>query len=274
MFENLVGNDDKKNYLENAIKNNNISHSYMFCGKKGIGKKLFAKEFSREIICKDQESYLKFDSNNHPDFKIIESDGKSIKIDQIRSFEEEIAEKPILSKNKIYIIDDAELMTEESQNSLLKTLEEPPEYAIIILIVENESKILPTIKSRCIKLKFNRISNEDLKKVLNGYSDEEIDLLQGSFIGKDNIEEKKKEYDELEKIVDILEEKNLPKLLISSDILYNSKDNIIEMLNYLNVILLKRKFFTKIEIVEKTKKKIEQNNNYEMCIDYLLMNLV
>ena len=215
---------------------------------------------------------IKFDSGNHPDFEIIEPDGKSIKIDQIRSLQQDMANKPIISKNKIFIINDADTMTEESQNCLLKTLEEPPKYGIIFLIVSNESKILPTIKSRCVTLKFNKIEKEEMKKSFPDLSEEQIELLDGSLKQKDTIKEKEEEYKSLIEFTDNLN-KGIPYLMNNIKILYDGKNNINELLDYLNIILLNKKMFNGIEYVEKTKRKLQLNNNYEMCIDYLIINL-
>ena len=82
--------------------------------------------------------------------------------------QEKVVEKPIISPKKVYIINDAELMTKEAQNCLLKTLEEPPEYVIIILIVSNESKLLNTVKSRCVKIEFSKLTNEEINNYLQG----------------------------------------------------------------------------------------------------------
>ena len=118
---------------------------------------------SEQRACNNCSSCIKFNSNNHPDFVIINSDdGKSIKINQIRIMQEQIAEKPIISNRKVYIINDSDLMTVEAQNCLLKTLEEPPEYAVIILVLSNENKLLNTIKSRCTKIVFHKLNNEQL----------------------------------------------------------------------------------------------------------------
>lgn len=288
MFENLIGNNNIKEYLKKCIIDKNYSHSYMFFGPEGVGKKLFAKSFSEQILCLDInkncekyaqtenekkcDSCIKFDSGNHPDFEIIEPDGKSIKIDQIRSLQQDMANKPIISKNKIFIINDADTMTEESQNCLLKTLEEPPKYGIIFLIVSNESKILPTIKSRCVTLKFNKIEKEEMKKSFPDLSEEQIELLDGSLKQKDTIKEKEEEYKSLIEFTDNLD-KGIPYLMNNTKILYDGKNNINELLDYLNIILLNKKMFNGIEYVEKTKRKLQLNNNYEMCIDYLIINL-
>ena len=262
----------------------------MFIGNKGIGKKLFAREYAKNIMCLEKSeccdkcnSCIKFNANSNPDYYELIPENKKIKIDNIRQIQEKIAEKPIISNRKIYVIDDADLMTEESQNCLLKTLEEPPEYSVIIIVASNESKILTTIKSRCIKINFNRLKQNELKQYiksenkLNQYSETElndiVELLDGSLEKIDTIEEKMRNYDELVRIIENFENGNKIELFNNSEILYNQKDDILDILNYLNIILLKKKMISAIEIVEKTKQKILANNNYEMCIDYLIMNI-
>ena len=153
MFENILGNEKNKNILSKSIELNKTLHSYIFWGTEGIGKKLIAKEFAKKILCTDNKennckckSCIEFDSNNNPDFSLIEGlDGK-VKIEQIREMQRKVAEKPIISNKKVYIINDADTMTTEAQNCLLKTLEEPPEYITIFLICSNENNLLSTIK--------------------------------------------------------------------------------------------------------------------------------
>ena len=174
MFNNIIGNKKNKELLNQIVNTNNIAHSYMFIGKESIGKLLFAKEFAKGILCLDKEkkpcekckSCIELDTSNNPDFCIIEPDGKSIKIEQIRELIKKVYEKPVVSNRKAYIINDSECMTKEAQNSLLKTLEEPPEYVTIILIASNENIFLPTIKSRCTKIPFNKLSVDELEKIL------------------------------------------------------------------------------------------------------------
>ncbi len=169
MFEKILGNEHIKEQLKKSIKNNQVSHSYLFIGIDGIVKKLLATEFAKAMQCLNKDKYcnnckscIEFDSNNNPDFLYIEPDGNSIKIEQIRDMQKRIQEKPIISEKKVYIIDNADKMTVEAQNSLLKTLEEPPEYATIILIGSNENAFLTTIKSRCMILHFNPIEDEKM----------------------------------------------------------------------------------------------------------------
>ena len=171
MFEKIIGNDSIKEQLVKSLNNNQISHSYLFIGIEGIGKKLIATEFAKAILCLNDKKYcnnckscIEFDSDNNPDFLYIEPDGNSIKIDQIREMQKKLQEKPIISKNKVYIINNADKMTTEAQNSLLKTLEEPPEFVTIILIGSNENMFLTTIKSRCMILHFNKIDDKIFKR--------------------------------------------------------------------------------------------------------------
>lgn len=280
MFEKIVGNNKIKEYLETSVKIKNISHSYMFVGKSGIGKKLFAREYAKQIMCLNEgnclenkcESCIKFEAGSNPDYTEIAPEGKTLKIEQIRIMQEKIAEKPIVSNKKVYIIDDSDLMTEESQNCLLKTLEEPPEYAVIILIVSNESKLLATIKSRCVIIKFEKLSDDDIKKLMPNLDEQFIKLLGGSLENSENIENRKEQYEELKKIVDIIENGTLTQLFTQCDLLYDSKDDIINLLEYLNIMFFDKRWINCVEIVEKTKRKIIANNNYDMCIDFLLIN--
>ncbi len=279
MFENIVGNNKIKEFLKTAIQTKNVSHSYMFLGKSGVGKKLFAKDFAKNVLCLNVgetekcNSCIKFDASSNPDYTEIAPEGKSIKVEQIRKMQEKIAEKPIISSKKVYIIDEADCMSEEAQNCLLKTLEEPPQYAIIILIVSNESKILPTIKSRCLIVKFEKLTDDEIKQIMPNLDSEYIKLLEGSMENAEDFEKRKEQYRALENIVNILSNGSLVQLFTECDLLYDSKDDIISILEYLNIILFEKKYINCVEVVEKTKRKILANNNYDMCIDYLLMNI-
>lgn len=127
MFNNILGNDKIKELLVNSVKNNKTSHSYLFLGTDGIGKKLIAKEFSKMILCTAENKYcnkckscIEFDTNNNPDFKIIEPDGNSLKIEQIREFQSKVTEKPIISNRKVYIINNSDKMTRRSPELFIK----------------------------------------------------------------------------------------------------------------------------------------------------------
>lgn len=290
MFENIIGNNKIKEYLKTSIKNETVSHSYLFVGIDGIGKKLIAKEFAKEILCLEDDckgeckSCIQFESLNHPDFEIIEPDGNSLKIEQIRNMQKKVQEKPIVSDKKIYIIDDADKMTKEAQNCLLKTLEEPPEFAIIILIGSNESLFLDTIKSRCIILHFEQIGNEDLKEFmrkeyqLQNINDDILKIFQGS-IGKTiKLKDKIDDYTKIDTIIAQMSQKDLVDIVNMSKIIYESKEEIYSILEYINVILLNlaktnAKYTKCIKIVENTKERLKNNGNYDMCIDNMLFNM-
>ena len=293
-FNNIIGNNNVKNILMKSLNNKTVLHSYMFIGEQGIGKRLIAHQFAKMILCENFDgsecnqckSCIEFNSGNNPDFRIIEPDGKVIKIEQIRELQTKVSEKPVNSGKKIYIINDADLMTREAQNCLLKTLEEPPEYIVIILIVSNENRMLTTIKSRCMKVHFDKINDEEIKKYLNdncGIQDLNNNILKmcdGS-IGKClSIKDKLDEYGEIEKIFANINT-SITKFINSAEILYKNKENINDYLEYINVVLYnyttkeinKIKFINSIKIVEKTKQRLLSNANYDMCIDYLLFNI-
>ena len=277
MFENIIGNESIKNTLEKSIKTNQITHSYLMIGIPGIGKKLLAKEYSKIILSSN-------DIINNPDFLCIEPDGNSIKIDQIRNLQEEIQEKPIISNKKVYIIDDADLMTKEAQNCLLKTLEEPPKFAVIILIGSNENAFLPTIKSRCMILHFNRLSDSEIKSYLQKQYNElsvtqsMLDIAGGSIGRAINLKDIQEDYSKVEEIINNLDKKDLIDIVQASEILYKSKENINDILDYINIILLKMAkenyiYTNCIKIVENTKKRLAQNANYDMSIDDMLFKM-
>ena len=291
-FDNILGNDNIKELLNNSIKSNNILHSYMFIGTDGIGKSLFAKEFSKMILClydnkpcNNCSSCIKFNSDNHPDFMIIDSeDNKNIKIGQIRFLQEQIAEKPIVSSRKVYIINNSDLMTVEAQNCLLKTLEEPPEYATIILILSNENKLLNTIKSRCTKIVFQNISNGELTEFANknniSITNTILNICNGSINKLISLKDDSETYSALDNILNNFSKKNIADIWNDSEIMYKSKDNIVNILDYFNIYFFSKlktnndiKYIKSIKIVEDTKKRLSSNANYDMCIDNLLLKI-
>ena len=298
MFKKIIGNELIKEMLSTSIENGTPSHSYLFVGVKGIGKKLCAYEFAKQILCqeekqkKEQEiqqgcsckSCIEFDSNNHPDFMCIQPDGNSIKIEQIRFLQKKIQEKPILSNKKVYIINDAETMTVEAQNCLLKTLEEPPEFATIILIGSNENAFLTTIKSRCMVLKFMPIEDEKIREYMQKnygigeLTSNHLSIFQGSIGKAIMLKDKQDEYNQIIELVEKLNEKDLIEIIKMSEILYKSKEEIFEILEYMNILLFEKTkedylYTNCIKIVENTKKRLKQNANYDMCIDNMLFNM-
>lgn len=291
MFENIIGNDKIKQELKRAVKLNINSHSYLFLGTEGIGKRLIAREFAKMLLCLDEEKYcnqckscLEFDTGNNPDFIEIKPDGNSIKIEQIRQMQRKIIEEPIISTKKVYIIDDSDKMTKEAQNSLLKTLEEPPKFVTIILIGSNENGFLATIKSRCTILKFENIPDEKIQEYLSKKYDMkniETNMIKafGGSIGKAEVlNEKRDLYESVYQAIDKIQKLDLIDFLKKSDIIYKSQDDKFEILEYINVILFEKakedfRYLNSIDIVEETKKRLKANSNYNMCMDNMLFSL-
>ena len=287
-FDNIIGNEKIKRDLSLAVQNNNILHSYMFIGQDGIGKKLFAKEFAKEILCinkefKDCSSCIKFESNNHPDFFLLNEEGTTIKVEQIREITNKINEKPIVSEKKVYIINDSDKMTVDSANCLLKTLEEPPEYAVIILIASNENMLLSTVKSRCMKVRFENISNEELRKYLKeqkGYdntNDSFFKLLNGSIGAALKLIESKDIFDQIYNLIDQIESLNIVDVLNKGSIIYN-KEIINQILDYIIVCMYEKsktnsRYLNCIDYVLDTMKRLNSNCNFDMTIDSLLLKI-
>ena len=291
MFEHIIGNEKIKNELINTINLNKCSHSYLFVGTSGIGKKLIAREFAKMILCEGEHKYcnkckscIEFDSRNNPDFQEIVPDGSNVKIDQIRQMQSKVFESPIISRNKVYIIDDADLMTKEAQNCLLKTLEEPPDFVTIILIGSNKSNFLSTIKSRCIILNFEDIESNSIMNFMkenfpkDNISENIIDAANGS-IGKAILLKDKQElYASIDKIFNNIENLNLIDTLNTADIIYKSQEDKYDILEYINIILFKKlkyniNYINTISIVEDAKKRLKANSNYNMTIDNLIMTI-
>ena len=196
-------------------------------------------------------------------------------------------EKPIISGKKVYIIDDSEKMTKEAQNSLLKTLEEPPQYVVIILICSKENYLLNTIKSRCTKIVFDNLSNEEINNYLRKNNYEILDnnflnLSQGSIKRALQVISNKELYENLEDLVNNIKTVNKIEFINNNEFLYKEKEKIDEILEYINVLIYNQmkssiedrlKYINCINIVEDTKKRLKANSNYDMCIDNLLFGI-
>lgn len=175
-FDEIVGHEAIIQHIKNSIKMNKVSHAYLIEGEEGMGKKLIVNAFAKtlqceaglDLPCQVCDSCKLFDSYNHPDIKYVESSKKTgIGVDDIREqINSDIHIKPYRYPYKIYIIHQGDTMTQQAQNALLKTLEEPPKYVIIMLIADNSSRFLPTILSRCVTLSLKAISEDKIKAYL------------------------------------------------------------------------------------------------------------
>ncbi|MGF7144362.1 DNA polymerase-3 subunit delta' [Anaerotaenia torta] len=173
-FEQIIGHESIIQHLQNAIRSGKVSHAYIFHGEAGMGKKLLADAFACALQCEEGgaacgrcKSCMQAASGNHPDIIRVTHEKASIGVDDIRlQVNGDIQIKPYSSPYKIYIIGDGDKLTEAAQNALLKTMEEPPEYAVLLLLVSNITVLLPTILSRCVQLNLKPVDKAAIKEFL------------------------------------------------------------------------------------------------------------
>lgn len=176
-FKHIIGHEQIIQHLREAITSGKVSHAYILSGEDGAGKNLLADAFAMSLQCEEKNgqadacgkcrSCMQATSNNHPDIIRVTHEKASIGVDDVRiQINNDIQVKPYSSPYKIYIIDEAEKLTEAAQNALLKTIEEPPVYAVLILLTNNLNALLPTILSRCITLKLKAVDQELIRQFL------------------------------------------------------------------------------------------------------------
>ena len=178
-FSDIIGQDMIKEHLMNALKTGNISHAYIINGERYSGKEFIAKIFAMAIQCEKGDidpcnechACKQALSANQPDIiHLTHEKPNVITVDDIREqINSDIVIKPYACDRKIYIINEAEKMNVQAQNALLKTLEEPPEYAVIIILTTNVDALLPTILSRCVVLNMKPVDDEKVKEFLMEY---------------------------------------------------------------------------------------------------------
>lgn len=177
-----MGQEQLREHLENAIRFNKISHAYIISGERNAGKEFIAKTFAMALQCENRSTDQGQEAEpcgecrscrqalgaNHPDIiRITHEKPNTIGVDDIRTqINNDVAIKPYSGSKKIYIINEGEKMTAQAQNALLKTLEEPPEYAVILILTANASALLPTILSRCVLLAMKPAKDDQIKKYL------------------------------------------------------------------------------------------------------------
>ncbi len=174
-FQDVIGQEQITGHLQNAIRMGKVSHAYIIQGEAGSGKKLLAGIFAAALQCEEGgiepcghcQSCKQAVSGNHPDIRRVTHEKATIGVDDIRlQLNNDIMVKPYSRPYKVYIIDEAEKMTEQAQNAMLKTIEEPPEYAIILLLAVNAKLLLPTILSRCILLNVRPVARQAITRLL------------------------------------------------------------------------------------------------------------
>ena len=175
-FKDIIGHEQIIEHLQNAIRMDKVSHAYIFNGPAESGKRMLAEAFAMALQCekKESEPCLSCRSckqaidHNQPDIIYVTHEKpNTIGVDDIRKqLNNDIVIKPYSSRYKIYIVDEAEKMNQQAQNALLKTIEEPPAYAVILLLTTNADSFLPTILSRCITLNLKAVKDSEIKSYL------------------------------------------------------------------------------------------------------------
>lgn len=163
MFSDVIGHKEAVERLRKALRSGRIANSYIFSGPADVGKEFVAMNFAKALNCLSDDdvpcdeciSCRKIDDGNHPDVAVIRPEGTRLKISQMRSLQRQGSYRAVEGRRKVYIITEAEKMTAEAANSLLKTLEEPPGAMVLMLLASVYSALLPTIRSRCQSLKFS-----------------------------------------------------------------------------------------------------------------------
>ena len=188
-FADIIGHEQVIEHLQSAIRMDRISHAYIFEGPDGAGKKMLAEAFAQALQCEEGgnkpcgkcHSCVQAQSHSHPDIIYVTHEKpRTIRVDDIRQqINADMAIRPYSSPYKIYIVDEAEKMNEAAQNALLKTMEEPPEYGIILLLSTSSEVFLPTITSRCVTLKLRAVPDDEVTAYIikkTGISKEKADV--------------------------------------------------------------------------------------------------
>lgn len=193
IYDEIIGQDKIKTYLRLSKEKHTLPHAILISGEEGSGKKSITSSFIFDIMCENVHSFedraclnchacKQILANTHPDIIYVKSEKQSYKVEDIRSqINDTVKTRPFSSNLKIYVIDKAENMTIQAQNALLKTLEEPPLYVIIILLCNNEDLILETVKSRCIRFRTESVSENDIINYLDKYKGLDLNALDKDF---------------------------------------------------------------------------------------------
>lgn len=320
-FTQVLGHENIITNLQKAVDTGKLSHSYLFEGAESIGKKMVALAFAKTLLCKEEGlspcnicmACLKFDNFNHPDFQIIESASQTIKKEVIDDLIKNLYIAPLEASRRIIIIDDCHKIGMEGQNALLKTLEEPPSYINIILITSNTNRILPTILSRCERIKFFPVESKEIEGILASKYERDLEEIHfllnftrgsvGQAMELAQSEEFFQAREELLEIIDDIIRGNSFRVFDSQDFFKENRDNWQEILDLImfwfrdlmlykelgntdlllykdKIDLLSRQEFLKeklisdtIEKIDRVRQDIENNINYQLAIETMLLGM-
>lgn len=254
-FDDILGHDQIKEHFQKAIVSNKVSHAYILTGESGMGRKSLANAFALTLLCEKGKSEPCMEchackqvlSGNHPDLIYVTHEKPaSIGVDDIRDqINDTIMVRPYSSYYKVYIVDEAEKMTGQAQNALLKTIEEPPSYAVIVLLTTNQEAFLPTILSRCVQLKLKPLKDFVVKSYLTemlGVPEADADVYAafsrgnlGKAISISSSDEFKEMHQELLHLLKHAKEMDISELLDYIQKLKDSHLDIYECLDFMQL---------------------------------------
>jgi len=185
-FSRIIGQQDVITSLLRSLSEDRVGHAYVFSGPDGLGKRSIAHIFAGLLLCDNPQNGTTcgtcsacqlYENGGNPDYRRIHAEEASIGVDQIRTIQGDVTIRPMYSRRKVYVVEDAERMTDQAQNCLLKTFEEPPKYVVVILITSNYETLLETIRSRAQHLPFRKYSREQVCRVLSEAADVDSALV-------------------------------------------------------------------------------------------------
>jgi DNA polymerase III subunit delta' len=282
----ILGHEKNIRNLERLVENKNLAHAYIFSGPESVGKFQVAFEFANKLIGNEEESV-------NPDILVLRPETedkkgvlrkKDIKIESVRELEHNLSLSSYFGGYKVAIIDDADRLTRSAQNALLKTLEEPPEKAIVILVVQNKEKIIPTIISRCQEIKFNLVSEKEIRKIIpkDNFQAEQVVFWSMNRPGLakkllDNPEELLDRKEELKFFKDFFSLSINEQFVIAENISKNT-EKLEKKLQIWTIILRKEPHFSKFFMIEKIEESLknirETNANPRLVMEKLFLDLV
>ncbi len=305
-FEEIVGQDQALGLLEKALKSRRLPHAYLFVGPEGVGRETTARALFLRLVCAQEQGCgecpgcRKFLKGLHPDVEILTPQGQKIKIDQIRTLEQKLRFVPLEASRRLILIPEAEALTREAANALLKSLEEPPPYTLFVLLASSPDVLLPTIVSRTQIIRFRPLPLHTLQNLLVerfGKLPEEAEglalLAQGS-VGRALRLSEKGFLEELTRLVHVISGSDPVQLLNLTEVLANLKDQLpvfLELVlvwlqqslrSYLGLAPYPALFppsapstivLPALELVEKTIKALEFNVNRELALLALFLRL-
>ena len=248
-FDQIVGQELVLRCLRTALEKDLLPHAYLFVGPEGVGRETTARAFFWLLLCEERKgcgqcrSCQKYQRELHPDVEIIKPEGKSIRIEQIRALEVKLFYRPLEAERRLILLPQAQLMTREAANALLKSLEEPPPYNLFILIADKTESLLPTIVSRCQIMRFRPLPQTTLARLLEERFQmlpeeaEGLSLLAEGSVGRALHLAEKGLLEEISRLVLVLKEGDPVKIASLAEILAKLKDDLVLVLELILVWL-------------------------------------